>query len=218
MTKTEAQIIAETAAMIKERFTEDSSGHDWYHMERVWKTAQKLAKAEGADRFIVEMAALLHDYADWKLDIDHDKEKEEMKTWLRDRGVVEADIEQICSIIENVSFKGLNKPAVQSTIEGKVVQDADRLDAIGAIAIARVFAYGGHKGRAIHDPAMPLDIELSDDEYVKNERSGLAHFYDKLLHLKDLINTASAKKIAEERHRYMEEYVERFLDEWDGKR
>lgn len=184
--------------------------------------AKKLAEAEGADSFIVEMAALLHDYADWKLDIDHQKENEEMKQWLANHGVPEQEVATICSIIENVSFKGLDKRSEQTTLEGKVVQDADRLDAIGAIAIARVFAYGGHKNRPIFDPTDTVFEPISAEEYAKlnrgSNRSGLHHFFDKLLHLKDQINTKSAMKIAEERHRYMEEYVERFLDEWHGKR
>lgn len=222
MTAKEQSIIDQTAAMIQERFANDASGHDWYHMERVWTMAKNLAETEGADSFIVEMAALLHDFADWKLDIDHRKENEEMKQWLANHGVSEREVATICSIIENVSFKGLDKRSEQTTLEGKVVQDADRLDAIGAIAIARVFAYGGHKNRPIFDPTDRVFEPISAEEYAKlnsgSNRSGLHHFYDKLLHLKDQINTKSAMKIAEERHRYMEEYVERFLDEWHGKR
>lgn len=218
MTREQQKIVTATAALVREKFLNDSSGHDWYHMERVWKMARKLGQAEGADLFIVELAALLHDWADWKFSADQAKETEEMKQLLRNHGVTEAQINQICGIIERVSFKGLDQRAEQQTIEGKVVQDADRLDAIGAIAIARVFAYGGHKGRLIHDPEQPLEVKLTDEEYLKNERSGLAHFYDKLLHLKNLINTESAKKIAEERHHYMVEYVERFLAEWNGDR
>lgn len=221
MTPKQRKIISQTAEMIQKRFSDDPSGHDWYHMERVWKMAQKLADAERADRFIVEIAALLHDYADWKLEIDHQKENEEMKSWLRKIGVSDQNISDICAIIEKVSFKGLDKPSEQETLEGKVVQDADRLDAIGAIAIARVFAYGGHKGRPIFDPTDTVFEPISSTEYAKlnssSQRSGLHHFYDKLLHLRDQINTASARKIADERHRYMEEYVERFLAEWDGK-
>ncbi len=218
MTRKQSQIVTEIAGIVRDKFTNDTSGHDWYHMERVWKMARQLGEAEGADLFIVELAALLHDWADWKFSADQSKDTEEMKQLLRNHGATEDQIGNICEIIENVSFKGLEKRSTQSTLEGKVVQDADRLDAIGAIAIARVFAYGGHKGRPIYDPSIPLNVTLTNEQYLKNERSGLAHFFDKLLHLKDQINTESAKKIAEERHRYMEEYVERFLAEWDGKR
>jgi len=168
--------------------------------------------------FIVEMAALLHDYADWKVSKDIKQETEEMKDWLHGQKVGEKEIEKICEIIKNVSFKGLTYKAEQRTLEGQVVQDADRLDAIGAIAIARVFAYGGHKGRMIYDPTMKLDAKLTDEEYQANTRSGLAHFYDKLLHLKDRMNTKTAKAIAADRHQYMAGYVERFLAEWDGQR
>lgn len=211
-------VIKAAADLIRQKFGQDHGGHDWYRMERVWKMAKRLAKAEGADLFIVEMAALLHDYADWKLSSNPEAESEELKQWLRNQGVSESDITHINAIIENLSFKGLTHESKQTTIEGKVVQDADRLDAIGAISIARTFAYAGHKGRMIHDPTVDLHTPLTDEEFRANTRSGLVHFYDKLLHLKDRINTKSAKAIAEERHRYMEEYVERFLAEWDGQR
>lgn len=218
MTPPQAKTVEKIAAIVKDKFSGDSGGHDWYHMERVWKMARQLGRAEDADLFIVELAALLHDWADWKISADQAKDTEVMKQLLRDQNVSEAQIEHICDVIDNVSFKGLAKRSTQKTIEGKVVQDADRLDAIGAIAIARVFAYGGHRGRPIHDPAIDLNLKLTDKEYLTTERSGIAHFYDKLLHLKDQINTKSAKKIAEDRHRFMAEYLERFLDEWDGKR
>jgi uncharacterized protein len=222
MTDKQLRIVQKTAVFVRRKFEHDQSGHDWYHMERVWKMARRLAEAEGADLFIVEMAALLHDYADWKLEGDQQQAKQAMLEWLRSQAVPQKDIERIVTITENVSFKGLTHKAEQSTLEGRVVQDADRLDAIGAIAIARVFAFGGHKGRLIYDPEDKVFEPLSDEAYQglnkQNTRSGIHHFYDKLLHLKERINTPTAKKIAEGRHRYMEEYVARFLAEWKGER
>lgn len=212
------KIIRETADFVKKKFEHDQGGHDWYHMERVWKMARHLGEVEGTNLFIVEMAALLHDYADWKLVDDQHQAKKEMLEWLENQGVSEAEIKHISTITENVSFKGVTHKADQATPEGRVVQDADRLDAIGAIAIARVFAFGGARNRPIYNPLDELERKISDEEYQRGNRSGIHHFYDKLLRLKDLINTQAGKKIAQDRHEFMEKYLEQFFAEWKGER
>lgn len=212
-------IVAETAKFIEKEFDNESTGHDWYHIYRVWQMAKIIAAKEKADMFVVELGALLHDIADWK---EHDDEKtggRATREWLQKFDLDKKTIDHVCHIVDNVSFKGIGSENKIKTLEGKVVQDADRLDAIGAIAIARVFAFGGSKGRPIHNPKVPFD-PLSEAEYripknhSKTSRPSLHHFYDKLLHLKDLINTKTAKKMAVRRHKIMEEYLEEFFSEW----
>lgn len=210
-------LISKVADEVKAKLEGEGSGHDWWHVYRVWKMAQKIGREEKADHLIVELAALLHDIADWKF---HDGDDtvgprvaaEIMTTYQVDRKVVNA----VCQIIKEVSFKGAGVKTEPTTLEGKIVQDADRLDAIGAIGVARTFAYGGHAGRVLYDPAIKLVMHQSKEAYVKNQSPTVNHFYEKLLLLKDLMNTKSAKKIAENRHEYMEKYLERFLKEWEG--
>ncbi len=213
------QIINQTAEFIRRKFDGESTGHDWHHIDRVWRMAQKIGAKEGADPFVVELAALLHDIADWKSHDEHQGGVEARK-WLGQFAIDQTVLDHVCQIVDNISFKGLGRTNKITTLEGKVVQDADRLDAIGAVAIARVFMFGGAKGRPIHNPDVPL-TPLTDEEYRipanhnNTSRPSIHHFYDKLLYLKDRLNTQSARQIAERRHRFMEKYLEEFFREWN---
>ncbi|PDY46155.1 HD domain-containing protein [Bacillus pseudomycoides] len=207
--------IQKTVAFVKNLLEKDASGHDWYHIERVHKLAISLSEKEGGDRFVIEMAALLHDVADEKLNESEEAGMKKVSDWLEGLNVTEEENEHILHIIMNMSYKGGHGGKV-STLEGKIVQDADRLDALGAIGIARTFAYGGAKGRLMYDPNIPPREEMTKEEYRKNDDPSLNHFYEKLLKLKDLMNTDAAKREAEIRHRYMEEFIEQFMKEWNA--
>jgi len=211
------EIIKKTAAHLKHEFKNDSSGHDWWHLHRVWKTAVQIATSEGADLFIVELAALLHDLDDWKLNPSTDGRPARAEAWLRQMEVDPAISAQVCEIIAHVSFKGAGVANQIHSLEGMIVQDADRLDAIGAVGIGRAFAYGGHAGRPLYDPNEPPQRHQSFEQYKNSRSATLNHFYEKLFLLKERMNTPTAKRIAEARHAYMEEFVARFLREWDGK-
>lgn len=216
--KSQQEIINRTADFIRQKFDGEATGHDWYHIERVWKIAQKIVKKEGGDLFVVELGALLHDIADWKF---HDEAAggEAARKWLEQHKVGSGVIDRVCEIVDGISFKGLGQKDKIKSLEGRVVQDADRLDAIGAIGIARAFAYGGSKSRSIYDSAVALDEPLADEEYQKlNQQSGrstIHHFYDKLLHLKDRMNTKTGKSIALRRHKFLETYLREFFREWE---
>lgn len=211
-------VIAATAAHMESLFAGEGSGHDWAHIRRVWLMARRLAAAEpGADALVTELAALLHDIADWKFyGGDYEAGPRAARAWLLGQGTDEHLIARVETIIREVSFKGLGVATPVSSLEAALVQDADRLDAIGAIGIARAFAYGGHKGRALHDPAVSPEAHESFASYQKNTAPTLNHFYEKLLHLKDRLNTDAARAVAIQRHAFMENYVARFLAEWDG--
>ena len=212
------QIILKTADYVKEKLGGEGSGHDWWHIYRVWETAVKIAAREKADRFIVELAALLHDIADWKFnDGDAKAGSRKAREWLMSLNVDEAAIQHVCQIIDDISFKGAGVKTAMKTAEGSIVQDADRLDAIGAIGIARAFAYGGYKERELYNPEIKPEFHNSFEQYKNSKGPTINHFHEKLLLLKDLMNTGTAKKIAEDRHRYMENYLQRFYDEWEGK-
>lgn len=185
--------IQKTVAFVKNILETDASGHDWYHIERVHKLAISLSEKEGGDRFVIEMAALLHDVADEKLNESEEAGMKKVSDWLEGLDVTEEEKKQIIHIIANMSYKGGHGGNVE-TLEGKVVQDADRLDALGAIGIARTFAYGGAKGRLMYDPNIPPREGMTKEEYRKNNDPSLNHFYEKLLKLKDLMNTEAAKK------------------------
>lgn len=203
---------------IKEIFSGDSSGHDYYHTVRVYKIATEIAKQEYADVNIVQLAALLHDVDDKKLSPEtHNTKKNAVDFMITNK--VDAEVMNIvCKIIDEVSFAGTDS-VVPGTIEGKCVQDADRLDAIGAIGIARTFAYGGSRGRMIYDPDIKPKIGMSKEEYQKNMNStSINHFYEKLLLLKDMMNTAAGKKLAEHRQTVMQEFLNEFMAEWKGKK
>ena len=212
------EIIAATAAFIEHKFANEGSGHDWAHIRRVWLMARRLAAAAPeADAEVTELAALLHDIADWKFHGgDYEAGPRAARTWLSSQGADDRLVARVETIIREVSFKGLGVETPVSSIEAALVQDADRLDAIGAIGIARAFAYGGHKGRPLHDPAIIPVAHNSFASYQQSTAPTLNHFYEKLLHLKDRMHTAPARLIAQERQDFMETYVVRFLAEWEG--
>lgn len=193
----------------------DLTGHDWWHIHRVVRLAERLAREEGADVYICTVAALLHDVADEKLNDSKESGMRRVSEWMEAQPMRREDREHVLEIIANMSYNaGANPP--MRTLEGRVVQDADRLDAIGAVGIARTFVYSGRTGRPIHDPALPPRDSMTPAEYRQGKSTAVNHFYEKLLKLKDRINTPSARRIAEERHRYMEAYLERFMREWEG--
>lgn len=210
-------VIRNTIDHVRELFRGEGSGHDWWHIDRVRKVALHLADEEKADRYVVELGALLHDIADWKFhDGDIEAGPRRARKWLVDQGVDETTIDHVCEIIRTVSFKGAGVDTPMATIEGRVVQDADRLDAIGAIGIARTFAYGGHKGREMHDPENDATPHSTFDAYQKSTGPTIHHFYEKLLLLRDRMQTDSGRRMAEGRHAFMERYLEQFYREWEG--
>ena len=209
-------VIEQAEQFVKEKLAHDFSGHDWWHIERVRKTAVTIAREEQADGFICELAALLHDVADEKLFGDEEAGLRELRAWLTEHDVPLSDTAHIIEIIATMSFKGGSRPPMR-TLEGRVVQDADRLDAIGAVGISRVFAYSGAKGRPVHDPTVAPRENLTKEQYRSGNDTAINHFHEKLLKLKDLMNTAYGRQLAEERHAFMELYLERFHREWEGK-
>jgi uncharacterized protein len=209
-------LIARTAAHVRTVLSSDGTGHDWWHVYRVWKMAQRIGRAEGADLLVAELAALLHDIADWKLhDGDSTLGPRIAREWLDSLGLDSGISEHVCQIIANISFKGARVEQPPLSLEGKVVQDADRLDAMGAIGIARAFAYGGAKGQAIYDPAAKPTEHRAAEAYLKGGTT-INHFYEKLLLLRDRMNTATGRAMAEARHQFMEGYRRRFFEEWEG--
>ncbi len=211
------RIIEEAERWVKDRLGGDSSGHDWHHIHRVVRLAERIGAAEGADLRICRLAAWLHDMADAKLVRDEAAAQAEVRVWLLQRGISDMDIRHVVDIISTLSFKGSGGTSM-ATLEGKVVQDADRLDALGAIGIARTFAYSGWKGRPMHDPDKLPRTAMTEAEYRSGNDTAINHFYEKLFRLKTLLNTESAKAIAESRHQYMESFIEQFKAEWDGLR
>jgi uncharacterized protein len=212
-----------TERFIRERLGNETTGHDWYHTDRVRRMALRLAAAEasrmpGIDLLVVELAALLHDLEDWKFSGDETAAPQAAAVWLAGQGLDPARTARVAEIVGTLSFKCAGVPTPMRTIEGAIVQDADRLDAIGAIGIARTFAYGGYKGSMIHDPEQPVQPHDSFAAYKASTGSTINHFYEKLLLLKDRMNTETAKVIAADRHRYLEEFLNRFHDEWLGLR
>jgi len=207
--------IKSTINFVKETLKQAEGGHDWWHIYRVWNNAKKIAKNEKANLFIVEMAALLHDIADSKFhDGDENIGPQKAKSFLDTLALGVSDINHIIQIIENISFKGGNFTTELNSIEFKIVQDADRLDAIGAIGIARTFNYGGYKNRELYNPEIKAQLNMSKEEYKNSTAPTINHFYEKLLLLKDRMNTESGKKIALKRHQYMEGFLEQFYEEW----
>lgn len=214
----EKEIINKTAEYVKNKLSGEGSGHDWWHVYRVWKTAVEIGKKENADLFVIQLAALLHDIADYKFYSGDDSiGPKKAREWLEKLEVDENIISHVCEIIKGVSFKGAGVKSEMKIKEGMVVQDSDRLDAIGAIGIARTFAYGGHKGNEIYNPDIKPKRHETFDQYKNNKGTTINHFYEKLLLLKDLMNTTTARKIAQERHKFMEQFLGRFFKEWEGK-
>jgi uncharacterized protein len=215
----EPQIIPQTADHVRNLLSGDSSGHDWWHIERVRQTALAIAREEGADLIIVELAALLHDVADWKFaGGDHEAGPRAAREWLQKHGVAAEATEHVVEIIAGLSFKGAGVATPMATLEGMIVQDADRLDALGAVGIARTFAYGGHKGQPIYDPDIPPQMHASFDQYKKGGGSTINHFYEKLLLLAERMNTPAGRRLATGRHAFLERFLEQFLAEWNAKR
>jgi uncharacterized protein len=211
-------ILNETENYVKQLLSGEGSGHDWWHILRVWNNAKTIAAAEDADLFIVELAALLHDIGDHKFHNGDETVGPRMAAdWLTQLKVPAKTIDHICNIISELSFKGAGTTSEMSTQEGRIVQDADRLDAIGAIGIARTFAYGGHKNREIYNPTIKPELHSNFEAYKNSTGPTINHFYEKLLLLKDRMHTGTALKMAEERHQYMEAYLQQFYAEWEGK-
>jgi len=208
-------LISKTEIFVKSVLDGDGSGHDWWHIERVRKTALLIAKSEGADLFIVELSALLHDIDDWKL-VGLKIKPNKAKQWLINCNVDPQITERVCTVIDGISFKGAMVNTDTNDPECKVVQDADRLDAIGAIGIARTFAYGGSRGRGIYDPNIPPLMHADFGEYQKSDAPTINHFYEKLLLLKDQMQTPLGKVYAEQRHQFMLKYLDQFYAEWYG--
>ncbi len=210
----EEELIFLTEDFVRKILGNDESGHDWWHILRVRNLALSIGKMEGADLFIVEMAALLHDVDDWKLRVGLTR-KHRAKEWLLDNGIEPEIINKICDVIYKVSFKGANVNTPVTNPECAAVQDADRLDAIGAIGIARTFAYGGSRGRSIYDPDVPPVLHNDFEEYKNSKAPTINHFYEKLLLLKDRMQTKSGRAMAEQRHEFMVDFLDQFYSEWN---
>jgi uncharacterized protein len=209
-------LIKNTEKHIKEILSKDASGHDWWHIFRVRNMALLIQKTEGGDKKIIELAALLHDIADWKFhDGDENIGPDKATSFLKQEECDKQIIASVVEIIKEISFKGAKVCTPMSSLEGQIVQDADRLDAIGAIGIARTFAFGGNKGREMYNPNIKAEMHDSFAAYKKNNGPTINHFYEKLLLLKDRINTPTGRKIAEKRHQYMEDYLQEFYSEWE---
>ena len=212
------KILEATCHFVKNALEHETSGHDWWHIVRVTNTTLTLAKQERADIFICQMAALLHDIADEKLNPSQEAGLKKVHDFLASQELEREQTEQIMTIIANISFKGGKKPDQTLSLEGKIVQDADRLDAIGAIGIARTMAYSGNKGRPIHDPSMKPRENLTYEDYRNGQDTAIMHFYEKLLKLKDLMSTQTAKDLAQGRHDFLLTYMDQFYAEWDGEK
>lgn len=212
-----AEIIKQTVQFVKKTLENAEGGHDWWHIQRVWNNAKNIAHTEGGDLFVIELAALLHDIADAKF---HDGDEEigprMASDFLKNMAVETAIIEHVVQIIKHISFKGGNFKTTFQSLELAIVQDADRLDALGAIGIARTFNYGGFKNREIYNPSVSPNLNMTKEEYKTSKAPTINHFYEKLLLLKDKMNTQKGKALAEQRHHYMEAFLEQFYKEWNG--
>jgi len=212
------QLIDRTVEFVKQRLAGAEGGHDWWHVYRVWKLSIAIGKLEGADMLVVELGALLHDIADAKFnDGNEDVGPEMARNFLMNQGADPEIIDQVEIIVRDISFKNTFSGEVSRSKELNVVQDADRLDAMGAIGIARTFNYGGYQGNVMYDPHLPPRVNMTKEEYKKGKSTTINHFYEKLLLLKDTMNTATGKRLAEERHQFMLTFLETFFQEWEGK-
>lgn len=211
-------VIGKTAEHVRGVLLGEPSGHDWWHVHRVWRTATAIGRQEqGADLDVVQLGALLHDIADWKLHGgDIHVGPATAREWLLRCAVDEPVIAHVCEIVATVSFNGAGVPDTHPTLEARIVQDADRLDAIGAIGIARTFAFGGAHRREIFDPDRVPELHRTAEGYRANSSPTINHFYEKLLLLRDRMNTEAGRRIAEDRHRFMEDFLDRFHREWNG--
>ncbi|KGO83268.1 phosphohydrolase [Flavobacterium beibuense F44-8] len=214
-----SNLIEKTKTFVKQQLQGAEGGHDWFHIERVYNNALLIAKGEKCDPVVVQLGALLHDIADSKFhDGDETVGPETARKFLQQENVSETIIDQVVGIIENISFKGGNFDKKFSSVELDIVQDADRLDALGAIGIARTFNYGGFKNRTLYDPDIQPNLNMTKEEYKASTAPTVNHFYEKLLLLKDRMNTPTGKQLAEERHRYMEDFLSQFYAEWNGEK
>jgi uncharacterized protein len=212
-------LIENTVAYVKQQLQGAEGGHDWFHIERVWKNALHIAETETCDLIVVQLGALLHDIADSKFHGGDETVGPKMaRAFLERENADEAIIEHVINIIDNISFKGGNFEKKFHSKELDIVQDADRLDAIGAIGIARCFNYGGFRNRALYDPEIAPNLSMSKETYKKSDSPTLNHFYEKLLLLKDRMNTQAGKRIAAQRHQYMQDFLAQFYAEWNGTR
>ncbi len=213
-------IIDKTVDFVKKTLVDAEGGHDWWHVYRVWKNAQHIAQNETeVDQTVVELGALLHDIADYKFhNGDEEVGPKVARDFLTNLGLSEEIISHVENIIRHISFKGPLEEQKWTSLELQVVQDADRLDAIGAIGVARTFNYGGNKGRMLYNPNIKPQLNMTKEEYKNNVSPTINHFYEKLLLLKDLMNTETGKQMAKSRHIFMEKYLEQFLTEWEGER
>ena len=210
-------IIDKTILFVKDKLQNAEGGHDWFHIERVYKNAISIAETETCDLTVVKLGALLHDIADSKFhDGDEEIGPQKARNYLESQKVSEEIIKHVIQIIENISFKGGNFEKQFHSKELEIVQDADRLDAIGAIGIARTFNYGGFKNRPLYNPNIQPNLNMSKEEYKNSESPTLNHFYEKLLLLKDKMNTETGKKIAQKRHDFMVTFLSQFYAEWEG--
>ena len=210
-------LISKTIEFVKKKLEGAEAGHDWFHIERVWKLSKRIAEAEECNIEVVELGALLHDIADPKFhNGDENIGPDTARAFLESQNVDENTIQQVIFIIRNISFKNRNEAPKEKPIELQVVQDADRLDAIGAIGIARVFNFGGFKNNPIYIPGEEPKLNLSKEEYKKSNGTSINHFYEKLLLLGDLMNTEKGKEMAAIRHQYMENFLQQFYDEWNA--
>ncbi|MEZ5024482.1 MAG: HD domain-containing protein [Chitinophagales bacterium] len=213
----QSEIIQKTIHFVKESLADAEGGHDWFHIERVWKNAKAIAKTEKVDLFIVELGALLHDIADSKFhNGDETIGPKVARTFLEELQVKKEVMEHVIKVIENISFKGGNEAQKFTSPELQVIQDADRLDAIGAIGVARTFNYGGFKNNPLYDPNIPPNLNMTKEEYKKSKAPTINHFYEKLLLLKDRMNTETGKILAAQRHAFMEQFLEQFYKEWNA--
>jgi uncharacterized protein len=214
----ESTLVNATIGFVKKQLENAEGGHDWFHIERVYKLALRIAESEAnVDVLVVQLAALLHDIADSKFhNGDETIGPRVAREFLNEHQLAKDQLEHVIAIIENISFKGGNQAQTYFSKELAVVQDADRLDAIGAIGIARTFNYGGFKNRALYDPAIAPNLHLSKEEYKSSSAPTLNHFFEKLLRLKDLMHTETARELATERHQFMEQFLSRFYAEWEG--
>lgn len=216
---TQEQIIEKTKGFVKASLKDAEGGHDYFHIQRVLTNALLINREEGANEFIITLGALLHDIADYKFhNGDETVGPKTARKFLSAQGVDESSIDEVVKIIENVSFKGGNEKQQFRSKELDIIQDADRLDALGAIGIARTFNYGGFKGRALYDPEVKPNLAMTKEEYKASNAPTINHFYEKLLLLKDRMNTETGKKIAAERHAFIKQFLDQFYAEWEGKR
>ncbi|HKN98232.1 MAG TPA: HD domain-containing protein, partial [Pseudonocardiaceae bacterium] len=213
-TASDRDVLAKTEDYVRGQLGSEPTGHDWWHADRVRSLAKHIAAHEGADMFVVELAALLHDVADAKFTGSDGTGPRAAREWLGSLPVEPGTVESVATIIERMSYKGALVPEEPLSVEGRCVQDADRLDAMGAIGIARTFAYGGYVRRPLHDPETPAETHATADAYRNNVGTTINHFHEKLLLLKDRLHTEPARRIAEQRHDFMMLFLDRFHDEW----